>query len=303
MKKTLSILEKFLRITLGAAFYAIGTAFFVNPHNLAPGGLTGIAIIVNRAVKLLCDCEIPVGIFVLVLNVPLLIVGLIKFGRSFLLGTVYGTVVLSVLISLSEKLQVYLAEGGYSWIMIESPIIAGLAGGALMALGLGTVFKAGATTGGTDIIVKLLRLKYRHIRTGRIFLIIDSIICISSLPVVGWKIETVLYSILSMLVCSYVLDIVLYGMDGAKLVYIVSDRTDEIAARLLKDLNVGATFLDGIGAYTKEKKEVIMVAVKKHVYPKLKDVVTEEDPKAFLIVSSASEVFGEGYKSHFKKDM
>ncbi len=172
-----------------------------------------------------------------------------------------------------------------------------------MAVGLGTVFKAGATTGGTDIIVKLLKLKFRHLATGRIFLIIDTTIVLSSLPVVGWQIERILYSFVGMIMCSLVLDLVLYGKDGAKLVYVVSDKTPEIAQKLLKELSLGATILDGIGAYSGVKKEVIMCVVKKVAYPRLKDLVSEIDPHAFLIVSSASEVYGIGYKNSFKQDI
>ncbi len=304
MKKQAKTALKFLQITAGAFIYAVGTAFFVNPHDLAPGGVTGIAIILNRAME--SFLPIPVGLLVFILNIPLLITGLVKFGKEFLLGTVYGTTMLSALIALLEKLRDFLADNYpviIEKISVNDVILASIIGGVCMAVGLGVVFRAGATTGGTDIIVKLLRLKYRHIRTGRIFLITDTMIAFASLPVVGWKLETVFYSIVSLLVCGVLLDVVLYGTDGAKLVYIVSDKSSEIAARILSELEIGGTFLDGVGAYTGEKKEVVMCAVKKHLFPKLKDIVTEEDPTAFLIVSSASEIYGEGYKDHFTENM
>ncbi|MBQ7165087.1 MAG: YitT family protein [Clostridia bacterium] len=301
MKRGVKIFLKILQIIAGAFIYAIGTAFLIDPFNLAPGGVTGIAIILNRAFSPVAN--VPVGVFVFVLNVPLLIVGLIKFGKEFLVSTVFGTVALSVIIMGLEKLREHLVAAGYTWFIISNPLLGALVGGAFMAVGLGTVFRAGATTGGTDIIVKLLRLKYRYLRTGRVFLFIDSTICVASLPVVGWQVETVLYALVSMLVCSFVLDIVLYGFDGAKLIYIVSDRSERIAARILKELDIGATYLEGFGAYTMEKKEVLMCVVKKHLFPKVKDVVKQEDPRAFLIVASANEIFGEGYKDHFKEEL
>lgn len=303
--KVLKNIRKFFFITLGAFIYAIGTAFFISPQNLAPGGVSGISIILSIATAR----KVPVGVFVLILNIPLLIIGLIKFGREFLVGTVYGTVMLSLFITLLEFVRAWLVnpaeEGGLgvTALVIGDPIVSGIAGGSCMALGLGTVFKVGATTGGTDIIVKLLRLKYRHIKTGMIFLVTDFCIAIASLPVVGWSVETVLHSFVAIFATSFVLDFVLYGPDSAKLVYIVSDNSKAIAARLLSELDLGGTFLDGIGAYSNEKKEVLMCVVKKHVYPKLKDVVSEEDPKAFLIVSGANEVYGEGYKDHFKEEL
>lgn len=293
-------LKKLIVIALGAFIYAVGTAFFISPHKLAPGGVSGISVILHFAFLKLAD--IPVGVFVLILNIPLLIIGLIKFGKEFLLGTVVGTILLSIFITLLETLRASLLEKGQTWFVVDNPIIAGLAGGALMAIGLGIVFKVGATTGGTDIVVKLLRLKYKYVKMGVIFMATDVIIALSSLPVVNWKIQTVLYSFVAIITCSIVLDLVLYGTDSARLVYIVSDNSARIAERILSELQVGATFLDGVGAYTNEKKEVLMCVVKKHLFPKLKDIVRDEDSRAFLIVSSANEIFGEGFKDHFKDE-
>lgn len=308
VKQTKKYILNYLLVILGATIYATGTVFFNKPHSLAPGGLSGFAIVLNSIFNLVnfkvFGNEISVGIIVFVLNVPLLAVGLWKFGKEFLAGTVFGTVALAVSTSLLEKLYAdVLIPSGADWFIVENDILAALAGGCFMAVGLGTVFKAGATTGGTDIILKLLRFKYRHMPSGRIFLCIDSMIILSSLPVVNFKIERILLSFIGMITCSFVLDLILYGKDGAKLVYIVSDKTPEIAQKLLKELCIGATFLDGIGAYTGVKKEVIMCVVKKTSYPKLKDFVSEVDPHAFLIVSSASEVYGVGYKNSFKQEL
>ena len=307
MKKAGKIIGRVLLVILGTVAYSIGMTFFVNPHDLAPGGFTGVAVILNRAIKALSASgfELDLGIIVFVLNVPLLVVGLIKFGKEFLVGTVFGTILLSLFTYLfgDEMLRGFLLGRGQTWFIVESPIVASIFGGIMMGVGLGMVFHAGATTGGTDIIVKLLRQKYRYVRTGRIFFITDTIICISSLPVVGWKVETVLYAIMSMFVCNYVLDLVLYGTDGAKQVYVISNSSKTIAERILKELDIGATYLEGTGAFSGEKKEVLLCVVKKQLYPKLKDIVKQEDPRAFLIVGSANEVFGEGYKDHFKEEL
>ena len=290
-------------ITVGAGMYAIGTAIFVNPHDLAPGGATGVAIILARILALANLKIVHIGLLVFLIKIPLLIVGLKKFGKDFLFGTVYGTVVLSILIYLFETL--WNNHTFVSNLTPDDPLISGAAGGLLMALGVGLTLKNGGTTGGTDIVVKLLRLKYRHLKTGKVLLVTDAVIAVSSIfTTIGgeFSLEPVLYSLVAMFVCSMMLDLVLYGPDGAKLVYIVSDKSTAIAERVTKEVNTGGTFLEGVGAYSLKKTEVLMCVVKKHLYPKLKDVVMQEDPHAFLIVTSASEVFGLGYKDHSKMD-
>ncbi len=304
MKKSLDVTCRILRIVGGTFFYSLGTVFLINPYNLAPGGFPGLAIIINRAIALINpEWNVPIGLIVFILNIPLLIIGLIKFGKNFLVGTVFGTVLLSLFIYLLEIARDQMLAAGQTWFIIDNTLLAAIFGGVCMAIGMGMVFKANATTGGTDIIAKLLRLKFRYVGIGRLILIVNTVICLSSLPFVGYKVETVLYAFVAMSVSSFMLDIVLYGRDGAKLVYIVSDNSEKIAQRLLNELPIGATILDGVGAYTHEKKEVLMCAVKKHTYPMLKDIIKQEDPKAFLIVASASEVFGEGYKDQFKEEV
>ena len=290
--KALKILTKYFVFLLGTAIYAFGMVFFIDSHNLAPGGVTGIAIILNKIIP----GEPSIALILLTLNIPLLIVGLIKFGKDFLFGTVFGTLCTSLMIFLCEMLFGYLASINQTWFNIESTIISGLAGGIITGCGIALVFHAGATTGGSDIIVKLLRLKFRHLKSGRVFLILDIIVAFSSLFAAECTLETVLYSILTLVVCNYAFDLVLYGADEAKLVYVVSDNFAKITERIIKDLDISATYLDGEGAYTNTKKRVIMCVVKKPLFPKLKDIVAQEDPEAFLIISSAGEIYGEGYK-------
>jgi len=301
VNKFLQFLKKYALITLGTACYALGSAFFIEPNGFAPGGVTGISVIITRILDgIEFFGDLPVGLFVFLINVPLLIVGRIKFGKQFLVGTIYSIFALSMLMVVFEYVaDIKVVEDSLAF---QNTLVAGLAGGALMGIGVGVVFRAGATTGGTDIIVKLLRLKFRHIRTGGILLVVDSVIALASFPVVDYKIETVLCSIVALFMCKVMLDRVLYGTDGARQIYIISDRIDDIAVRVTKELDIGGTFLHGIGAYSHTEKEVLMCVVKKHLFPKLKDVVTQEDPNAFLIVTSANEVFGKGYKSHFKEE-
>ncbi len=291
MKKYISsrrILRLFA-ISLGCIIAGGGIGLFLVPHNLAPGGVSGIAIILAKFLP------VPTGTLVLCLNIPLLFLGLWKFGRRFLVSTLYATVLFSLSID------------GAAWIfgarlpLTEDYFLSAVFGGAASAVGLGLVFRFGCTTGGTDIVVKLLRSRYRHIHTGTLFLIVDLLIALSS-AFAFQSIEVALYAVVSIVVNGLLMDCVIYGGNEVKLVYVVSGRYREIADRSLRELEIGATFLNGSGAYTNEEKQIVMIAVKKHLFPKLKDIVRELDSSAFMIVSSAQEIYGEGFRDYTRGD-
>lgn len=271
-------------ITIAAFLYSVAVSFFLDPNSLAPGGVTGIAIILNRLTGL------ATGTWLLIINIPILAIGTWKFGLRFIMSTMYCTAMTSLFVNLLAPIGAVTAD----------PFLAALVGGSLMAVGLGLVFKAGATTGGTDIIVKLLRLKFPHLKTGSLFLITDAIIVTMS-AFVFMDIDVALYAGVVVVINSVLLDVVLYGRDGAKLMFIISDKYDAITKRLLEDLDIGATHISGSGAYSGKSKNVIMCVIKKQLSPKAEEIVREEDPASFLIVTSATEIFGEGYKSIFSE--
>ena len=184
----------------------------------------------------------------------------------------------------------------------DDRLLAAVAGGALQAIGIGMVFRAGATTGGTDIIVRVLRLKFRDLKTGTLFMFIDGVIITVS-GIVFKDLNVALYAALALTVYMAVFNAVLYGGDGARLVYIISPAKEKIAERILSELDAGATVLEGKGAYTGQKKEVLMVVLRMRSLPEARDIVREEDAKAFMIVSRATSVFGEGFKSHDEEDL
>lgn len=292
MKKTTKLrLRSFLLITAGSLIYAAAISFFLDPNRLVPGGISGIAIMINHMVDWL-----GTGTVIIVLNIPLLIAGLIKFGKSFLFSTVYATLLSSTIVDLLDAFASPILP------LTDDLLLSALAGGALLALGLGLVFRGGGTTGGSDIIIKFIRLKYKHIKTGSIFLLVDSFVIAAS-AIVFRDIEIALYAAISLFVSSRVLDLVLYGADGAKLVYIISDRSDEIAERLLRQLGLGVTSLEGKGAYTGRDKRVLMCAAHKQSFPKIRQIITDVDDMAFMIVSSAQEIFGEGFKNYRSNDL
>jgi uncharacterized membrane-anchored protein YitT (DUF2179 family) len=184
--------------------------------------------------------------------------------------------------------------------LTHDTLLAALAGGVLSAASIGTIFRVGATTGGMDIIVKTIRLKLPHLKTGKIYLIADTaVVALSGL--LFRNVDAALYAALSVICASITMDVVLYGRDEAKLLYIISSRPEQIAGRILADLDIGLTYINGSGAYSGKDKKVILCAMKKPVSPHVEAIVKEEDPDAFMIITSATEIFGEGYKSYYSE--
>lgn len=277
----------YIVITVAALLYGTALSLFLAPNMLAPGGVSGISIILNEVIP-----GVPTGTWIFLLNIPILILGAWKFGVKFILSTIYCTALTSYFTNLLEPIGA----------LTQDPFLAAVAGSSLIALSLGSVFKAGSTTGGMDIIIKVIRLKLPHLKTGFLYLVEDVIIIAVS-AMVFQNIDRALYAGLCALVTSFLLDLVLYGRDGAKLIFIVSDHSDAIARRILEELNVGVTYLQGMGAYSGKGKNVILCIMRKPLAPKAEEIVKEEDPMAFMIFSSATEIYGEGYKNIFSEKL
>lgn len=288
LKKTV---KSFLLITLGCVLYSVGFVLFISPNHLAPGGVTGISVILSKFIPL------GEGTLILLMNIPLLIIGLWKFGKSFLVQTVYATVVSALMI---EGVSYVVSVAPVNLIPTTDLLLAGIVGGVVVGCGMGLIFRCGGTTGGTDIIVKLVRLRYPHIRTGKMFIIFDAMVVAAS-AIAFRNVEIALYAALTLVSTSLSIDYVLYGTDGARLVYIITDKHDEISKKLLA-LDVGVTVMKGIGAYTGNDKDVLMAAVRKQAFPKVRQTVSEIDEESFMIVSSASEIFGKRFKRHDSKE-
>lgn len=280
--------KSFVLITAGSLILAAGIALFLEPNDIAPGGVSGLSIILHELFPFL-----PTGTWILICNLPILALGIYKFGLRFFIATIYAVAVSSAAINILSA---------YAAAVTDDTLLACVAGSVLVALGLSLVFRAGATTGGTDVIVKLLRLKLRHIDTGTTFLVVDSaIVAVSGIVFNSFNIA--LYAEIGVFIQMLVLNFALYGSDQARLIYIISEKKDLIAERLLKELEAGATFLQGAGAYTGNEKQVLMCVLKMRLLPKAKDIVSSEDQNAFMVVTSATSVFGEGFKSHGEKEL
>lgn len=278
--------KKYVIITAAAFVYAVGVSLFTDPNNMAPGGVTGIAIILSRIFP------VSTGTFIMLINIPILMFAIWKFGLSLTVSTIYATALISFF---TNVLAAYGAA-------TDDILLAALVGGTLTAVSIGVIFRAGATTGGMDIIVKALRLQFPHLKTGKIFFIADALVVTLS-GIMFRDLNAALYAAISAICTSVVMDIVLYGRDEARLLFIISAKAENIAERLLTDVDIGVTYIKGQGAYSGDNKRVIMCVVKKPVSPKAEEIVKQEDPDAFMIITSATEVFGEGYKSYFSERM
>lgn len=270
----------YIIILIVTIVYSAGVGLFLDPNNIAPGGVTGIAIILNDLIP------VETGTLILLLNIPILLLGIWKFGFKFILSTLFAIVLISEFTNL--------------WAFVPTPttdrMLASIIGSALVSGSVGIIFKCGATTGGIDIIVKILRQRYQHLKTGVIFWMLDIVVVLLSGFAFG-NLETALYGSIGVIVSAWILDLVLYGRDEAKFYLIISKHSHEIASVLLERLGVGVTYLSGTGAYNQEEKQIIMCVIKKQRSPKLEEIVKEVDMDAFTIVTRANEIFGEGFKN------
>lgn len=281
MINKLNFVKQYGIILFFSFVYAIGISLFLAPNNLAPGGISGLSIIISHYT------HISYGLLYGLINIPIIILGIYKLGIKILLPTIITVVLTSTFTNLLS----------YYPPITENLLLAALCGGTLVSLGLSMFLKNGSTSGGVDIIVRILKLKYPHIETGKLFLIMDIFVVI--LSAIAFKnIEIALFAAVAVITSSIIMDKILYGTEGAKLVFIISEHYEEISNALLLDLDIGVTYINGFGAYTHSKKNILMCVTRKQVFPKLQSTVKDIDDNAFMIVSSANEVLGNGFKSH-----
>ena len=266
---------------IGSFIYSSAITMFISPNEISPGGLTGISTALNYLFSL------PTGITLFILNIPILIIGFIKFGSGFIIKTAIATFLVSFSLTITDNL--------FPAFLIDK-ILAAVFGGVLMGAGLSIVIRHGATTGGIDIIAKLINIKFRHLTVGRIILIMDAII-ITLAAVVYKNVESVLYSIIAMYASSMVLDTFLYGADKGKLIYIITKSPKEICSGINNELHRGVTLLTAKGGYTGEERNLLMCTVRRHEVSGVYDIIDRIDPNAFIVVSEVGEILGEGFKS------
>ena len=274
-------------IALGSVIYALAFDWFVAPNQIAMGGVTGLAQIVNALVPVL-----PVGVLSILVNVPLFLAGWRLLGGRLLVSSLYAMAVSSLAIDVIAWIHTFPPM---------DPILATLYGGAGMGVGLGLVFSQGATTGGTDIIGKLLKLKFPWLPIGKLVMIPDMVVVILAAVVFG-TVNAALYGLIQMYLLSKVMDMILYGWDTSRVAYIITDRWEETVQGLL-DMERGVTLLQGKGAYTGAEKQVLLVAFRQREIVPIKRMLREIDPKAFFIVCDAHEILGEGFGDYQKEEI
>lgn len=281
-KKTLLWLVK---IVVGCVLFSVGFAFFLEPNNVNAGGITGLAMIVVH----LLDFG-TVGLFTMLINLPLFVVSGIKIGKKFFVGSLVGLTLSSVLLDALAVVPHPVIE----------PLVAALYGGLLCGIGLGIVFGAGASTGGSDIVVRLLKLKYENVPIGTIGIIFDAVVVVLT-GLVFWDISKALYSGVTIFVCGQVIDAVVYRFDYSKVALIITKEHEEIARQIDLRLDRGATYLNGEGSFNRQDMKIVLSVVKKQQVAELKRLVMEIDPAAFVVVQEAHQVLGEGF-SRYSKD-
>ena len=276
------LLKKYSIITLGCAVYAVGFCWCCVPGHLSIGGLTGVAQVINVFFP-----SLPVGIMTLVMNVPLFILGWRLLGKGVLISSLYAMALSSLMIDGINAVFTFPAL---------EPILAAVYGGVLCGAAFGLMLRQGATTGGTELAARLLKLKVQQLPIGKLCLAIDLIV-ILAYSLTFRQLTQALYSISALYICTTVMDKVVYGGNAAKLAYIISPRHEEITRRLL-ELDLGVTLLEGTGAYCHRSTEVIMCAFSRGYIIPVKKLVQQIDPDAFIIVCDTHEILGEGFGTY-----
>lgn len=270
----------YLFFLAGSALYAFGFAYFIEPNNISPGGLTGIAAIINYLLYL------PTGAVLFCLNIPLLILGFKKMGSNFVIKTLFVTAVTSVLIDLfAAVLPDFKGER----------LLAAIFGGALSGFGLSLVMLRGATTGGIDIIAVILKQKFPYLGIGRLVLILDSIV-ITLAAVCYREIESALFAVVAIFISGNLLDAMLYGSDKGRLVFIVTNKGREVAKAIFNEINRGVTILPSYGAYENKNNQTLICALKVNEVDNAIKTVSQADPNAFTVVTVTGGIFGRGFK-------
>jgi uncharacterized membrane-anchored protein YitT (DUF2179 family) len=289
--------KDYLWIIIGSIITAGAINVFLVPYKIAPGGVTGIATVIYY----LSGGRFTVGVTMLILNIPLFIFGLRFIGGKFALRTLFSTILLSVVIDTTEPYTRYFIEHFLLKLqnMPSAPdlLLYSIFGGFFMGTGLGFVFRSGATTGGTDLAARIVRHFIPHVTMGQLLLLIDSsVIIFAAISFNSFLLG--LYAIVSLFISSKVIDAILEGVNYAKAVFIISDKSEEIAKNILNDLDRGVTALKGKGMFTGIDKQVLYCVLDRAQLPVLKNLVKKIDPHAFVILSDIREVMGEGFPTY-----
>lgn len=284
MKNRSGIFMDILKTIVGCAIFSLGLDLFLLPNHLNSGGISGVSMIL---VELLDVAS--VGTWSFLMNLPLFAIGGMKIGKKFFWGSLLGMISLSVFIDLFALIPAPQVD----------PAMGAIYGGVICGLGGGIVFAVGHSTGGSDIVVRLMKQRWPYLSMGFFTTAFDLVVSAVTGLVFG-GVNNMLYCGISVFVTGRVVDAVLYKFDYSKVAFIITKHHEEVAHRLGQELQRGATFLDGQGSYSRQNIKVVLTAVKKHQITEMKDIVTEIDPDAFIIVQEAHQVLGDGFARYSK---
>lgn len=269
---------------LGSALFSAGFSLFLQPNELNPGGISGLAMAVVELTGFG-----SVGSLTILINLPLFILGGMKIGKRFFTGSLLGMLLSSVLIDVFGQIAMPPIE----------PLISVLYGGAICGLGLGVVFICGSSTGGSDILARLLKLRYRNVPIGQLTMIFDALVALLT-GIVFHDLSKALYTGVTVFLCGKVIDAVVYRFDYSKVALIISPEYDAIAEAIGRNLDRGATLLHAEGSFSHAQTKVVLAAVKRQQITELKELVMEIDPSSFIILQEAHQVLGDGFSRYTK---
>ena len=266
-------------IAVGAVLMGVALSVFMVPFKIAPGGVSGLATVLHYLAGLRVSVLIPL------INIPIFIIGIIRLERDFLVKSVFGTVVLSIATETAAILPPPTSD----------PLISAVFGGVVMGIGISAVLSRGGTTGGTDILVLVIRRSFSEVSVGRLYLLIDgAVIAMAGLAFSSG--EVIFYSAVSLVVSTYMTDAALEGLNLARLVYIISDSNREICDRIYAELKRGVTGLNSVSMYSGRSGRILMCVIRKGQLSKLKKIIQDIDKDAFVIICDAKEVMGSGFE-------
>lgn len=264
----------------GGIIYSVAVLLFLSANEISPGGLTGIATVLNYLFML------PIGTVMFLLNIPILIVGFKKLGGIFILKTTASTVIISIILDITEA---------FLPAVTIDPVLASVFGGLLMGLGISIFMLRGATTGGVDIIAKLINRRFPHITVGRLMLLADAVVV--AVSAFAYKnIESALYSVIALYASSRVIDMMLYGADKGKIIYIITEKSAEMSREIMSLVKRGITVIGVTGAYTGRRLNMLMCTVRRNEVSAVCRLARDNDKNAFIVIAEAGEILGEGFK-------
>ena len=273
----------YIVIAIGALIFSLGIVMFSAPNNIAPGGVSGIGTMLNHLFN------IPIGSVILAFNIPLFIFSFKKFGKKFFYKSLYATFLTSTLIDILP----FILEKHY----IYSPLLASIFGGVSIGVGVGIIFLRGGTTGGADILAKLIKLKHPHLSLGTLVFIIDAVIVVSTLFVYR-SIEALLYSTILFFVTSRAVDAIIFGAARSKMLLIITSSPKEISKKIMDEVGHGVTLIPASGGYTDNTKTIILSVVRPNEVAEINKFVKEIDRSAFTVITESNEVLGYGFQNN-----